>query len=74
MIPLIIGTLEHQMAILNNMKNHVLELTKHTYGCRVVQKALETIKASNIDDNIILPELEGNVVATIKDGNGNHVI
>jgi hypothetical protein len=31
------------MAIFEEMKNHIVELTFHTYGCRVVQKALEVL-------------------------------
>lgn len=31
------GTVVHKQVLLNQMKGQVPELSKHTYGCRVVQ-------------------------------------
>ena len=42
------------------------------YGCRVIQKAVETLP--NEFQLQIARELEGNVVKCIEDQNGNHVI
>ncbi len=42
------------------------------YGCRVIQKALESIPLEQ--QQIIISELEGNVLKCVKDQNGNHVV
>ena len=42
------------------------------YGCRVIQKALESIPLDQ--QKIIIQELEGNVLKCVKDQNGNHVV
>ena len=42
------------------------------YGCRVIQKALESIPGDQ--QKIIIAELEGNVLKCVKDQNGNHVV
>ena len=42
------------------------------YGCRVIQKALESIPLEQ--QKIIISELEGNVLKCVKDQNGNHVV
>merc|ERR550537_1928181 len=44
----------------------------HMYGCRVVQKALET---SSIHTQVLLSnEIHGIVIKCVEDMNGNHVI
>lgn len=42
------------------------------YGCRVIQKALETV--SKVTQITIVHELEGSVIKCVKDQNGNHVV
>ena len=42
------------------------------YGCRVIQKALESIPLEQ--QKLIISELEGNVLRCVKDQNGNHVV
>lgn len=42
------------------------------YGCRVIQKALESIPGEQ--QKLIISELEGNVLKCVKDQNGNHVV
>ena len=42
------------------------------YGCRVIQKALESIPLDQ--QKLIISELEGNVLKCVKDQNGNHVV
>lgn len=42
------------------------------YGCRVIQKALESIPLEQ--QKLIIAELEGNVLKCVKDQNGNHVV
>uniref|UniRef100_A0A183F138 PUM-HD domain-containing protein n=1 Tax=Gongylonema pulchrum TaxID=637853 RepID=A0A183F138_9BILA len=49
-----------------------LTLAVQMYGCRVIQKALESIDEDQQMD--ILRELEGQVLRCVKDQNGNHVI
>jgi len=42
------------------------------YGCRVIQKALESISGEQQVE--IVKELDGHVLKCIKDQNGNHVV
>jgi pumilio RNA-binding family len=42
------------------------------YGCRVIQKALESIPLEQ--QELIVEELQGNVLKCVKDQNGNHVV
>ena len=42
------------------------------YGCRVIQKALESIPLDQ--QQLIIQELDGNVLKCVKDQNGNHVV
>ena len=37
------GLPRHQKMILNSMKGSLIEFSEHAYGCRVVQKAIESI-------------------------------
>ena len=54
------------------IRGNVLQLALQMYGCRVIQKAVETLQS---DFQVQLArELEGNVVKCIEDQNGNHVI
>lgn len=42
------------------------------YGCRVVQKAIESV---SLETQIsLMKELEGSVLKCVKDQNGNHVV
>lgn len=54
------------------MRSQVLTLSLQMYGCRIIQKALESIPLEQ--QNLIIDELEGNVLKCVKDQNGNHVI
>ena len=47
-------------------------LALQMYGCRVIQKALESIPLEQ--QKLIISELEGNVLRCVKDQNGNHVV
>merc|ERR1719193_1578132 len=49
-----------------------MNLARHMYGCRVIQKAIECLP-QNLQANII-SEIEPNVIVCVKDQNGNHVI
>lgn len=42
------------------------------YGCRVIQKALESIPPEQQQE--IVRELDGHVLKCVKDQNGNHVV
>ena len=37
------GTAEQKTQIVMNIKSHVLQLSLQMYGCRVIQKALESL-------------------------------
>jgi pumilio RNA-binding family len=47
-------------------------LAVQMYGCRVLQKALETMTAE--EHQRLIGELKGNVMLCVRDKNGNHVI
>jgi hypothetical protein len=54
------------------MRGQVLYLSSQSYGCRVVQKALEHVL---VDQQIaLIGELENHIIYCVKDQNGNHVI
>lgn len=54
------------------LQGHVVEFATQMYGCRVIQKALESVSA---DAKIrIVSELRPYVTRCVKDQNGNHVI
>ena len=37
------GSDEQKLALIQTLQGHVLRLSTHTYGCRVIQKAIETL-------------------------------
>jgi len=66
------GTDSMRVKLKLSMVGQVDQLSRHMYGCRVVQKALETLKESDFVD--IISEFHENVFSCIHDQNGNHVI
>eukprot|EP01064_Diplonema_japonicum_P025462 TRINITY_DN36892_c0_g1_i1.p1 TRINITY_DN36892_c0_g1~~TRINITY_DN36892_c0_g1_i1.p1 ORF type:complete len:657 (+),score=101.07 TRINITY_DN36892_c0_g1_i1:152-1972(+) len=62
----------HRAQLVGVMKNCVVDLTKQTYGCRVVQKALDLVPHEL--QQVVLSELQGHVPECVVDQNGNHVI
>lgn len=57
---------------MKEMEGKVRELSLHVYGCRVIQKAIETF-----DETIqlnIMKQLKDSVLECVKDQNGNHVV
>lgn len=50
----------------------MLPLALQMYGCRVIQKALESIPPEQQQE--IVRELDGHVLKCVKDQNGNHVV
>lgn len=50
----------------------MLPLALQMYGCRVIQKALESIGPEQQQE--IVRELDGHVLKCVKDQNGNHVV
>lgn len=50
----------------------MLNLALQMYGCRVIQKALESIPAEQQQE--VVRELDGHVLKCVKDQNGNHVV
>uniref|UniRef100_A0A8R7K0Q7 PUM-HD domain-containing protein n=1 Tax=Triticum urartu TaxID=4572 RepID=A0A8R7K0Q7_TRIUA len=58
--------------LIANLMGHVLDLSLHLYGCRVIQKAFEI---SGIDQQIeMAKELESNLFKCIFDQHANHAI
>jgi len=66
------GTPEMKADIRTTLEGEMLQLSLQMYGCRVVQKALETLDEDHLPR--ILMEFHHNVLSCIHDQNGNHVI
>ena len=66
------GPKEHIAALFNEIKGKMLEMTKHNYGCRVVQKFILILDVEG--QRNILRELKPSIVECIYDLYGNHVI
>ena len=62
--------------ILKSVESCIVPLTLQTYGCRVIQKAVEVVHAKGLNAMVdsILHELRDNVARCVQDQNGNHVI
>jgi pumilio RNA-binding family len=66
------GTPGVKADIRETLKGEMLQLSLQMYGCRVVQKALESLDERDIPG--LLAEFHHNVLSCIHDQNGNHVI
>ena len=66
------GTPEVRGDIRDTLEGEMMQLSLQMYGCRVVQKALETIGEEDVSR--LLHEFHHNVLSCIYDQNGNHVI
>lgn len=66
------GTSTQRQMLIDDMKGHVVELSKHTYGCRVVQKAIDY---THQDELVAMANgLRDDIDVCIKDQNANHVL
>ena len=54
------------------MRGNVVSLATQMYGCRVIQKALETCTPDQQVE--LISELDGHVMECVADENGNHVV
>ncbi|XP_054035863.1 pumilio homolog 2 isoform X5 [Dryobates pubescens] len=68
------GSLDQKLALATRIRGHVLPLALQMYGCRVIQKALESIAPDQQVINEMVKELDGHVLKCVKDQNGNHVV
>ncbi|XP_038656100.1 pumilio homolog 2-like isoform X9 [Scyliorhinus canicula] len=68
------GSMDQKLALAQRIRGHVLPLALQMYGCRVIQKALESISADQQVINDMVKELDGHVLKCVKDQNGNHVV
>nr|XP_037872005.1 pumilio homolog 2 isoform X3 [Bombyx mori] len=69
------GTTEQKTTLAQKVvqvRGHVLNLALQMYGCRVIQKALESIPPEQQQE--VVRELDGHVLKCVKDQNGNHVV
>lgn len=66
------GTSKMKDDLRDTLEGEMLQLSLQMYGCRVVQKALETLDDSDVPK--LLTEFHNNVLSCIHDQNGNHVI
>ncbi|XP_063171111.1 pumilio homolog 2 isoform X8 [Candoia aspera] len=68
------GSIDQKLALATRIRGHVLPLALQMYGCRVIQKALESISPDQQVINEMVKELDGHVLKCVKDQNGNHVV
>ncbi|CAG5927941.1 unnamed protein product [Menidia menidia] len=68
------GSADQKLALATRIRGHVLPLALQMYGCRVIQKALESISSDQQVIGDIVRELDGHVLKCVKDQNGNHVV
>ncbi|XP_039637121.1 pumilio homolog 2 isoform X2 [Perca fluviatilis] len=68
------GSIDQKLALATRIRGHVLPLALQMYGCRVIQKALESISSDQQVISDIVRELDGHVLKCVKDQNGNHVV
>lgn len=54
------------------VRDQVVNLSLHHYGCRVIQKFLEVLPQEA--KSAIAYELDGHVMKCVQDQNGNHVV
>ncbi|KAL9190810.1 hypothetical protein ACHAXT_000516 [Thalassiosira profunda] len=54
------------------LEGNMLLLSLQMYGCRVVQKSIESLDYDDVCE--LLPEFDGYVLTCIQDQNGNHVM
>ena len=54
------GTTDQKQTLAQRVRGHVLALALHMYGCRVIQKALESIPADMQVSWLIWPNVVGN--------------
>jgi len=66
------GSPKMKVDIRDTLQGEMLHLSLQMYGCRVVQKALETLEEDDLPH--LLREFHHNVLSCIHDQNGNHVI
>ncbi|KAK1170331.1 hypothetical protein AOXY_G7153 [Acipenser oxyrinchus oxyrinchus] len=68
------GSMDQKLALATRIRGHVLPLALQMYGCRVIQKALESISSDHQVISDMVRELDGHVLKCVKDQNGNHVV
>jgi pumilio RNA-binding family len=66
------GTSKMKTEIRDTLEGEMLPLSLQMYGCRVVQKSLETLDEEDLPR--LLQEFRSDVLSCIHDQNGNHVI
>lgn len=56
------------------IKNNLIEISISTYGCRVIQKAIEVLGDNYYFADLLIPEINKNTLRFIMDHNSNHII
>ncbi|KAH9078272.1 hypothetical protein Ae201684P_019363 [Aphanomyces euteiches] len=66
------GNPDHVLQLMHIINGRMIDLALQMYGCRVIQKALESdYHAEKLE---LICELEGQVLRCVKDQNANHVV
>lgn len=58
----------------NKLRGFFVDLSKHQYGCRVIQKVIEYIAYKDDLQDLFLQEIKDNLRSLILDNNGNYVL
>jgi pumilio RNA-binding family len=59
------GNTEHKKAIFSLIRGHIVELSEHSYGCRVVQKAIDFISHSPEEQKLLIDEINEDALRLI---------
>lgn len=63
---------ERRIKLVGLFRGNVMKLSMQTYGCRVLQKAFDSVPSKHVD--FVANELQGKVAACVFDQNANHVV
>jgi pumilio RNA-binding family len=70
-----LGQPTHKLAVMGALKGRMVQLAMDTYGCRVIQRALDTFTDETVDEMVALAhELDRHIPELVIDQNGNHVV
>ena len=66
--------MKHKNEVYGIMRSRIVQLSVNPFGCRVIQKTLDTFKHDDVKINEILAELKAQISTVLNNKNGNHVI
>ena len=69
-----VGSQSQKKRVLESLKGKICDLSYNMFGCRVVQKILESIRNKSQEQDYFIEEIRSSIIQLIEDQNGNHVI